>query len=275
MPHMPLRVLFVDDENVIRLTLPPILEEHGYVVDVAEAVPEALSKILSQTYDVLIADLNIGQPGDGFTIASAMRRTQPNCINYILTGYPAFETALRTIRQQVDDYLVKPAEIKTLISSLEDKLREGKPHRALGFQKLATLLRASVEEITVKAVGKMKVDPRLSRLRLADSKRATGIAEMIRSVAEGLESPAREITDTSMRAAREHGRIRRKQGYSIADLVEENRVLDDSIYEFVEENLLHVDVSRLIPDLRHVNNILELQLRHAVESHTANLKRAA
>jgi response regulator RpfG family c-di-GMP phosphodiesterase len=164
-----------------------------------------------------------------------------------LTGYPAFETALRTIRQQVDDYLVKPAEIKTLISSLENKLRERKPHRALAFQKLATILRESVEEITVKAVDKMKVDPQLSRLRLADSERATGIAEMIRSVAEGLESPVREISDTCMRAAREHGRIRRKQGYSIPDLVEETRVIDDSIYEFVEENLLHVDVSRLIP----------------------------
>jgi DNA-binding response OmpR family regulator len=272
---MPVRVLFVDDENVIRLTLPPILEEHGYVVDVAEAVPEALAKIISQTYDVLIADLNIGQPGDGFTIASAMRRTQPNCINFILTGYPAFETALRTIRQQVDDYLVKPSEIKTLITSLENKLREREPHGALGFKRLATILRESVEQITVKAVHKMKVDSQLSRFRLADSQRATGIVEMIRSVAEGLESPDCQIPDTIMRPAREHGKLRRKQGYSVPDLVEETRLIDDSIYEFVEENLLHLDVSRLIPDLRQVNNTLERQLRHAIEAHTAKVKRAA
>jgi YesN/AraC family two-component response regulator len=40
-----------------------------------------------------------------------MRRTKPDCVNLILTGYPAFETALEAIRNQVDDYIVKPAEI--------------------------------------------------------------------------------------------------------------------------------------------------------------------
>jgi two-component system response regulator PilR (NtrC family) len=100
-------MLFVDDEPSIRLTLPQILRMHGYDVEVASTVTEALAAIQSRKFDVLISDLNIGSAGDGFTVVSAMRRTQPECITLILTGYPGFETALQAIRSQVDDYLVK------------------------------------------------------------------------------------------------------------------------------------------------------------------------
>jgi len=84
------RILFVDDEEAIRITLSAVLSKHGYQVDVAATVGEALSRITSDRFDVLIADLNVGQPGDGFTVVSAMRRTQPDCVTFILTGYPAF-----------------------------------------------------------------------------------------------------------------------------------------------------------------------------------------
>ena len=47
------------------------------------------------TFDVLLSDLNIGQPGDGFTVVSAMRRVQPKAATFILTGYPDFDTACR------------------------------------------------------------------------------------------------------------------------------------------------------------------------------------
>ena len=102
------RVLFVDDESAIRVTLPAILEMRGFEVTVAATVPEALDAIRSKTFDVLLSDLNIGEPGDGFTVVSAMRRTQPNCRTIILTGFPDFDKALRSIREQADDYVVKP-----------------------------------------------------------------------------------------------------------------------------------------------------------------------
>src|SRR5512138_400474 len=81
-------VLFVDDEPAIRDTLPQILRQRGHEVTVAATVAEALGQMTSRPFDLLIADLNIGEPGDGFTVVSAMRRTHPNCINIILTGYP-------------------------------------------------------------------------------------------------------------------------------------------------------------------------------------------
>jgi len=116
------RILFVDDEPNIRLTLPPVLEEHGFEVKAAATVAEALAQINASRFDVLISDLNVGESGDGFRVVGAMREKQPGCITVILTGYPAFETAVDAIRHKVDDYVVKPVDVDVLVRTLRDKL---------------------------------------------------------------------------------------------------------------------------------------------------------
>src|SRR5438046_8538358 len=63
-------ILFVDDEDSIRLTLPPLLQSYGFEVISAATVAEALGLITRHKFDVLISDLNIGHPGDGFTVVS-------------------------------------------------------------------------------------------------------------------------------------------------------------------------------------------------------------
>ena len=120
------RVLFVDDEPSIRLTLPQVLQEYGFEVKTAGNVADALAEISSSRFDVLLSDLNISEEGDGFRIVSAMRHLQPRCITVVLTGYPAFETAVQALRQQVDDYVVKPADLEALIGNLRERLKKKK-----------------------------------------------------------------------------------------------------------------------------------------------------
>jgi ActR/RegA family two-component response regulator len=125
------RVLFVDDEPSIRLTLPPILQTHGFEVRSAGSVPEALAAIGSHKFDVLLSDLNVSEEGDGFTIVHAMRAANPNCVTILLTGYPAFESAVEAIHHEVDDYFVKPADVESLISTMERKLVARRSHAAV------------------------------------------------------------------------------------------------------------------------------------------------
>jgi len=113
----------VDDEEGIRATLPLLLEQRGFPVRVAASVPEALSEIKTHKFDVLLSDLNIGKDGDGFTVVQAMRKAHPNCVTILLTGYPAFESAVQALHDEVDDYFVKPADLDSLISTIERKLR--------------------------------------------------------------------------------------------------------------------------------------------------------
>ena len=118
------RVLFVDDEPSLRLTMPEVLRQHGFSVTAVGTVNEALDEIASSQFDVLISDLNFDHPADGFIVVSAMRRTQPNCVTLILTGFQGSETALEALRNYVDDYLIKSADIPALVSLIEFKLKQ-------------------------------------------------------------------------------------------------------------------------------------------------------
>ena len=62
------------------------------------------------------------QFGDGFIVVRAMRKAQPKCVTIILTGYPAFDSAVQAIRDDVDDYFVKPANIDAQVRAIEWKL---------------------------------------------------------------------------------------------------------------------------------------------------------
>jgi two-component system response regulator RegA len=116
------RILFVDDEDSIRLTLPLVLQQRGFEVKVAGSVAEAVAKIKSNTFDVLLSDLNIGEAGDGFAVVRAIREVNAQCVAIILTGYPGFETAVEGIHHDIDDYVVKPADIDVLVATVEQRL---------------------------------------------------------------------------------------------------------------------------------------------------------
>jgi DNA-binding NtrC family response regulator len=123
------RLLFVDDEESIRLTLRPILQGRSFDVHVASSVSEALAEIGKQKYDVLVCDLNISQEGDGFRVVQAMQEANPQCVVILLTGYPGLESATQAVHIEVDDYFVKPADVELLVRTIERKLRA---RRAVG-----------------------------------------------------------------------------------------------------------------------------------------------
>jgi ActR/RegA family two-component response regulator len=51
-----------------------------------------------------------------------MREANPDCVTILLTGYPAFDTALQSIRDEVDDYFTKPADLGAIVSAIDRKL---------------------------------------------------------------------------------------------------------------------------------------------------------
>lgn len=116
------RLLLVDDDENVRFALLPLLQEHGFEVQLAATVAEALKALADRKFDVLVSDLNVGEPNDGFQVVAAMRRSQPRSVIVLLTGYPAFASAVEGIHHEVDDYVVKPADYDALIKTLETKL---------------------------------------------------------------------------------------------------------------------------------------------------------
>ena len=75
------------------------------------------------TFDVLLSDLNVGQPQDGFALTRTMRQVDPQCVTIILTGYAELDSAMRAV-QRVDGYLAKPTDIDSLVDTIQRLVSE-------------------------------------------------------------------------------------------------------------------------------------------------------
>ena len=263
----PVRVLFVDDEPGVRLTMPEILHQHGFSVTAVGTVNEALAEITSAQFDVLISDLNFDHPADGFIVVSAMRSMQPKCVTLILTGFPGFETALEALRNQVDGYLIKPAEILTLVSLIEQKLKNREPGAGAATKRIAQILRENTFEITQRALTEMKSDPLLGTLPLTDEQRVEHTPQVLEELATMLDSEEPNRTQpNTIDAAELRGAKRYQFGYTSPLLATHVRLLERAIYSVIHEQLLSLNLSYFMFDLKRLNDSLGVQLEHSLKA---------
>src|ERR1700726_4483441 len=135
----PAKLLLVDDDETIRLTLGIILRKHGFRVTVAATVTEALKHISSEAFDVLLSDLHMPGAGDGLTVVSAMRHANPRAVTLLLTGYPEMSAATHAILLQADQILVKPMKLTALVEVIKQRLASGPPDPRV-VESVATIL---------------------------------------------------------------------------------------------------------------------------------------
>jgi DNA-binding response OmpR family regulator len=257
----------VDDEPGIRLTLSAILERNGFQVTVAATVAEALALVSAQQYDILISDLNIGQPSDGFTVVSAMRRTQPEAITIILTGYPAFESALRAIREQVDDFVTKPADLPELVANLRQRLERREQRIPIVTKRLQEIILENKQAIIEDWLRMVEVIPEMRLVPLTRDERINHMPEVLDELLRSRSSEQDIMSERALQAARKHGVKRREQRYTIPMVLEEGRVLHFLISDYMRRNLLQVDVSFLIPDLNEVSDRIHRLVQEAVKAY--------
>lgn len=262
-------VLFVDDEENIRTLLAMALDSKGFKVTAAGTVPEALRLISTRSFDVLIADLNVGYAGDGFTVVSAMRRTQPKAATFILTGYPAFESALEAIRQQVDDFLIKPADVDSVAEKIKSALTRTPKVRPV-LRRVADIVQQNRDAIIVRWLEEVKKDQDIAAIAMSDSDRTDHLPRLLD---ESL-SRARggELTIEDARAALEHGKTRRQQRYTIPLLIREAKILQVVVGNCVQQRLLEVEVTHLVPDMIRINETIQTELEASIRSFLGDQK---
>ncbi len=148
----PARLLVVDDEENIVLTISEVLRLEGYEVDVAASGREARERLAAGEYDLILTDLHMDD-GDGLSLLEEVRRRSPLTITIVLTGFAALETAIAALRHGAYDYLTKPC----IIDELKYTVSRGLEHRRLmlaerearaGLEDLNRELERRVEERT-------------------------------------------------------------------------------------------------------------------------------
>ena len=126
---MPPRVLVVDDEQSVTVTMAAILEMDGYSVATALRGDEALELIRNETFDLVLTDLRLDD-FDGMDVLAAARRRSPDTIGIVLTGYASLESAVKALREGAYDYMLKPADVEELRATVA----RGIERRRLGQQ---------------------------------------------------------------------------------------------------------------------------------------------
>jgi YesN/AraC family two-component response regulator len=260
------KLLLVDDEANIRLTLGTILQMRGFEVKTASTVAEALTAMQEEQYDVLVSDLNVGEPYDGFTIASAMRRIHPKVATVMITGYPAFDAALESIRQQVDDYLIKPTDVDDLVSRIEAKLQDRMKFSIRPQKRAIDVVHENRNHIIKRWLSLVNADRELGALALTSQQRKGHLPQFLDALTAQVEAHEPSVNDVAMQAAALHGENRSKLGYSIPLVMREARMLATVIFDVLQEYLLEIKISRLIPDMADISTSIQEQLEHSVRA---------
>jgi len=120
------RILVVDDEADVRQVLRTALEGRGYRVDEAASGEEALARLASRRYDLLLLDLRM-EGMNGVGVMERVRLSRPDLPIIILTGYATLESAIAAVRCGAADYLMKPVSVHEIARAVRRALQQTEP----------------------------------------------------------------------------------------------------------------------------------------------------
>jgi len=263
------RVLVVDDNEAIRMSLCATLEKHGFEVTCAGDVSGALKFISLHKYDVLLSDLHMPGAGDGLTVVSAMRHANPDAVTLLLSAFPEMSAAANAILMQTDEILVKPMNVPDLIDAITQRLAKGPLHKRI-VESLATILERTTEDGIADWYQEVEKEDTLMAVHLTREARCKHLPQLFRDLARRLQAlkplGTKELKSES---ASEHGRERRRQGYTAAMMVEESRIFQVTIFHTLQKNLGSIDFSVLLLGVMTIADEVDSQLSQAMKSYIA------
>ena len=139
----PARLLVVDDDPSVLLTIAAILSGEGYAVTSAGSVAEALGHLRTAPFDLVLTDLRL-EGESGLTLLAELRRHWPETTAVMLTGYASLESAIDALREGAYDYLVKPCDVDELKATVARAVERGVLARTLR-ERLADLEAANAQ----------------------------------------------------------------------------------------------------------------------------------
>jgi DNA-binding response OmpR family regulator len=271
------RVLLVDDDDAVREMMSLTLEGKGFEVIPAANVTEALKLIVTETFDVLITDLHMPNPSDGFAVITAMRHSQPSALTLLVSGYPDVKSAMEAILLEADQIIVKPFEPRKIADIVHERLLTRKVLPRTPKERVAAILQRCTSGIVEEWLSRVKKNKTLSTVELTDKERTGYLPKLIEDLIVRLREtsiPGEESDSNSSVAAAAHGKMRRIQGYTPGMLVHDSRILQVTLFGTLQNNLSALDFSLLLPDVMTIADEVDSQLTQAMDSYVDTQQKA-
>ena len=141
------RILVVDDDETIRTTMKAILEDEGYLVDLAGTGKEAIQKSNEKTYNIALLDIRLPDI-EGVELLKLMKDTVPRTRKIMVTGYPSMQNAIGALNTNADAYLLKPVDVEKLLNTVKQQLQAQENERRFSEQKVAEFIESRVKEMS-------------------------------------------------------------------------------------------------------------------------------
>jgi two-component system, NtrC family, response regulator AtoC len=107
------KILIVDDEPLIRLSLTDWLKEENYFTLAVEDGPGALEAVQRELWDIILLDLKM--PGmDGVQVLQEVKRIAPQTVVIMMTAYASVSSSVQAMKEGAYDYIVKPFDVQEL-----------------------------------------------------------------------------------------------------------------------------------------------------------------
>src|SRR4026207_2104039 len=117
------RVLIIDDERPVLMTLEALLKRHGYPVDTAATAPQGLKLLKSNTPSLVLLDLQLPD-AHGLETLDRIKTELPEAQVIILTAHDSLHNAIESIKRGAYHFISKPYAPEELISLVEKALEK-------------------------------------------------------------------------------------------------------------------------------------------------------
>lgn len=138
------RILLVDDEPAILLTLKALLDIHGFEVETATSARDAKAKLRNSVFQMVITDMRMENDESGLEVARAAKGAPYQPAVALLTAFPLDDEGWRD--DGADEMLVKPMNSHALIQQLEALLVSHEDRKKRSAEKIPALAAVASKE---------------------------------------------------------------------------------------------------------------------------------
>jgi len=136
----PVRLLVVDDEEIMREFLSEVLKDEGYTIQLARSGKEALKLMNASEYDIILTDIVMPEL-DGLGVVRATRDLPYSPSVIVMTGYASMETAVESMKLGAADYITKPFnidQIRIIVrNAVEERLLKARAEEGEFYKELS------------------------------------------------------------------------------------------------------------------------------------------
>ena len=140
MNNSDVKILIVDDEQIVRDSLTHWFEEDGYQVSSAADAFDVLKDLQPGKYDIMLVDIKMPKMS-GLELLEKVKEIDPDCIVIIITAYASVPSAVQALKNGAFDYVTKPIDPDELSHLIKNAIKQ----KALKKENIA--LRTSIDEM--------------------------------------------------------------------------------------------------------------------------------